>query len=163
MSFDLKLTQFLTGVTEYQLKLWSKEKILVPEINSVPPIRYSFRDIVALRIVAKYPVEVSLWSLEENDYEKYGFAVEDVYLSFTNAEGKKVPDLQRSAPGIEIDAEILGGTPRVAGSRIPAAVIAEILRDPETTEQEIQEFYPNLKTADFKNVRNFDSVVYGAV
>lgn len=201
MSFDLEMTQFLTGVTEHQLRLWSKKEILVPEINASRPMLYSFRDIVALRIIAKFRAEVSLQrissvlrNLEENEFtehlSEYRFAFdgksirvkdgdnwmdidkqsgqwefisfEDVYRSFSNFKGITVPNLLAPAPGIEVDAGTLGGTPRIKGSRIPTDVVTDLLRDPETTEDEIQEFYPNLKKTDLKNVGKFDSAVYGA-
>lgn len=60
MSFDFKMIQFRTGVTEYQLKLWSEKGGSCSRNQFGASIRYSFRDIVTLRIVAMYPGEASL-------------------------------------------------------------------------------------------------------
>ncbi|ANE03102.1 DUF433 domain-containing protein [Corynebacterium crudilactis] len=201
MAFDLYMTQYLTGVTESQLRGWSKKGILVPEINEARPMLYSFRDVVALRVIAKFRAELSLQrisavlrNLEENEFtehlSEYRFAFdgksirvkdgdswmdidqqsgqwefisfEDVYQAFNNFKGEVVPDLLNPAPGIEVDAGTLGGAPRVEGSRIPTDALTELLRDPDTSEEEIREFYPALRAVDLKNVGKFDSVVYGA-
>ncbi|MCL0120141.1 DUF433 domain-containing protein [Corynebacterium pygosceleis] len=54
------MTQFLTGATESQLNRWAREGILVPEIQQSRPKLYSFRDLVALRMIARLRSTVSL-------------------------------------------------------------------------------------------------------
>lgn len=60
MSFPLDLTVTLTGVTRWQLSHWRKTGLLVPEVQAYRPPLYSFRDLVALRTVAKLRAETSL-------------------------------------------------------------------------------------------------------
>jgi uncharacterized protein (DUF433 family) len=54
MSYDERMTAALSGATLRQLRYWrthreNGEPILVPEASPARPIRYSFRDVVALR------------------------------------------------------------------------------------------------------------------
>ncbi|MCV7049218.1 DUF433 domain-containing protein [Mycobacterium heidelbergense] len=60
VSFPLDLTVTLTGVTRWQLSHWRKTGLLVPEVQAYRPPLYSFRDLVALRTVAKLRAETSL-------------------------------------------------------------------------------------------------------
>lgn len=48
-----RLASVLTGVTPSQLRLWRKKGILVPELNPGRPPLYSFRDLAALRTIAR--------------------------------------------------------------------------------------------------------------
>lgn len=59
MSFPEDVTSALTGVTPSQLYSWRKDGILVPE-TSRRPVRYSFRDLIALRTVAFLRSKISL-------------------------------------------------------------------------------------------------------
>jgi uncharacterized protein (DUF433 family) len=61
MSFPADITSALSGVTPSQLKSWRRgdSPLLVPEYG-VRPTLYSFRDVVALRTMAKLRGEVSL-------------------------------------------------------------------------------------------------------
>ncbi|MGP5383410.1 DUF433 domain-containing protein [Glutamicibacter arilaitensis] len=59
MSFPENVTSALTGVTSSQLYSWRKDRILVPEASR-RPVRYSFRDLIALRTVAYLRSKVSL-------------------------------------------------------------------------------------------------------
>ncbi|MFT4200493.1 MerR family transcriptional regulator [Gordonia sp. (in: high G+C Gram-positive bacteria)] len=58
--FPADLTMALTGVTKYQLANWRRTGLLVPEISTERPPLYSFRDLVALRTVAKLRASTSL-------------------------------------------------------------------------------------------------------
>jgi uncharacterized protein (DUF433 family) len=60
MSFPVDLTSVLTGVTPAQLAGWRRTGLLVPEVQEKNPPLYSFRDLVALRIVARLRVGTSL-------------------------------------------------------------------------------------------------------
>ncbi|ALQ29102.1 hypothetical protein AA310_00610 [Arthrobacter sp. YC-RL1] len=62
MSFPEDITSALTGVTPYQLAAWRTRGILLPEISR-NPIRYSFRDVIALRAFAFLRSKVSLQKL----------------------------------------------------------------------------------------------------
>lgn len=60
MAFPVNLTSTLTGATVWQLRRWRNTGLLVPETNPSDPPLYSFRDIVALRTVARLRAETSL-------------------------------------------------------------------------------------------------------
>lgn len=60
MAFPVDLTSVLTGATVWQLRRWRATGLLVPETQSARPPLYSFRDIVALRTVARLRAETSL-------------------------------------------------------------------------------------------------------
>lgn len=53
MAFPAKLTSRLTGVTPSQLTSLRQKGVVVPEINPYRPPLYSFRDILALRTIAR--------------------------------------------------------------------------------------------------------------
>lgn len=60
MAYDTYMASYLSGATVDQLRRWARNKILVPEVNDHRPLLYSFRDIVALRAVAKLRAFTSL-------------------------------------------------------------------------------------------------------
>lgn len=53
MAFTLEMAAFLTGATEHQLRSWARKEIVVPEVKAKRPMLYSFRDLVALRTIAR--------------------------------------------------------------------------------------------------------------
>lgn len=59
MSFPVNLTSVLTGLTESQLRNLRKKEIVVPEVRKERPPLYSFRDLVALRSIARLRAEHS--------------------------------------------------------------------------------------------------------
>lgn len=59
MAFPIDLTSTLTGVTPSQLASWRTKGLLRPEVSS-RPVLYSFRDLLALRSMAKLRSEISL-------------------------------------------------------------------------------------------------------
>lgn len=65
MSFPVDLTVTMTGVTRYQLQHWRKTELLVPEVNAYRPPLYSFRDLIALRTVARLRLEASLQKVRQ--------------------------------------------------------------------------------------------------
>ncbi|MBT0567823.1 DUF433 domain-containing protein [Williamsia sp. CHRR-6] len=98
MSFPEDLTMVLTGVTAHQLRSWRSTGLLVPEISPKRPPLYSFRDLVALRVVAHLRASTSLQqvrkaftNLEEFDLtdhpSKYKFAVADGSIAVWTDEG----------------------------------------------------------------------------
>lgn len=60
MAFDKALASYLTGATESQLTTWARNGLLVPEIRDGRRRLYSFRDLLALRTMAKLRSKVSL-------------------------------------------------------------------------------------------------------
>ncbi|WP_445168249.1 DUF433 domain-containing protein [Mycolicibacterium sp. Dal123E01] len=65
MSFPTDLTVTMTGVTRWQLTHWRRTKLLVPEVRPYRPPLYSFRDLVALRTVARLRAETSLQKVRQ--------------------------------------------------------------------------------------------------
>lgn len=59
MAYNTKLASYLSGASKAQLDGWARGGVLRPEISSNPRL-YSFRDIVALRTIAKLRSMVSL-------------------------------------------------------------------------------------------------------
>lgn len=198
MAFDLKMTQFLSGVTEHQLRDWARRGYLEPEVNRSRPMLYSFRDIVALRTIAKLRAftslqriakalrtlqeqeltehlsvyrfafdgkSIKLWDeenlmdLDRNPGQWELYAFDHIYAPFENFRGRTVPDLLNPSPGITVSKGKLGGTPTVAGSRVPFDVITDLLKDPELSDDEIQEFYPTVTKQDLSNVARFEQAV----
>lgn len=64
MSFPEDITSALTGVTPYQLAAWRNSGLLPPEISR-NPVRYSFRDVIALRAVAFLRSKISLQKVRQ--------------------------------------------------------------------------------------------------
>lgn len=58
--FSRKLTSVLTGATVSQLQGWARKGLIVPEVQKSRPPLYSFRDLVALRYIARLRQAVSL-------------------------------------------------------------------------------------------------------
>ncbi|WP_434447733.1 DUF433 domain-containing protein [Lentzea sp. E54] len=59
MLFPVDVASVLSGASVRQLDHWRRTELLVPEY-STQPVRYSFRDLVALRIVMKLRTDLSL-------------------------------------------------------------------------------------------------------
>lgn len=51
--YNERLASYLTGVTPSQLRSWRRKEILVPEVQAGRPPIYSFRDLAALRTIAR--------------------------------------------------------------------------------------------------------------
>lgn len=67
MAYSSALTAALSGASEGQLANWRREPnaLLVPEHVGNGKVRYSFRDLLALRTVAKLRKEVSLQKIRK--------------------------------------------------------------------------------------------------
>ncbi|WP_435589511.1 DUF433 domain-containing protein [Micromonospora chalcea] len=67
MAYSSALTAALSGASENQLANWRREPnaLLVPEYGSNGKVRYSFRDLLALRTVAKLRREISLQKIRK--------------------------------------------------------------------------------------------------
>lgn len=59
MSFPVNMTSVLTGLTKSQLANLRRKGIVVPEVRKKRPPLYSFRDLVALRSIARLRAEHS--------------------------------------------------------------------------------------------------------
>lgn len=59
MGFNTALTATLTGATVNQLHSWRRKNLFIPEISSDNPFEYSFRDLVALRTIARLRAHTS--------------------------------------------------------------------------------------------------------
>lgn len=57
--FPVELASVLSGASVWQLERWRASGLLVPE-DSRNPVRYSFRDVVALRTVMRLRTDLSL-------------------------------------------------------------------------------------------------------
>lgn len=97
MSYDSKLASFLSGASRSQLDGWAHSGVLQPEL-STRPRRYSFRDIVALRTIAKLRSKVSLQkiraalaTLQDQDFNEhlstYRFATDGRSVKLWTDEG----------------------------------------------------------------------------
>ncbi|MDR1386910.1 MAG: DUF433 domain-containing protein [Propionibacteriaceae bacterium] len=60
MIFPIGLTAVLSGASVSQLNRWRRTGLLVPETRSTRPPLYSFRDVVALRVVVRLRADTSL-------------------------------------------------------------------------------------------------------
>lgn len=58
--YPVKLASALTGVSVAQLHGWRRSELLAPEVSNTRPVAYSFRDLMALRTVARLRAEASL-------------------------------------------------------------------------------------------------------
>jgi uncharacterized protein (DUF433 family)/DNA-binding transcriptional MerR regulator len=67
MGYPEKLTAALGGVTVYQLRGWrtGSKPLLVPEISTMKPVRYSFRDLIAVRTFAALRRQFSLQKIRK--------------------------------------------------------------------------------------------------
>ncbi|CAB0486477.1 MULTISPECIES: DUF433 domain-containing protein [Corynebacterium] len=65
MGYDISLTATLTGATVAQLQRWRTTGLLVPEASASRPVEYSFRDLVALRTIAKLRAQTSLQQIRK--------------------------------------------------------------------------------------------------
>lgn len=93
-----------------------------------------------------------VWLTPEGDYidtvEQPGqpgirVVMEEVFRSFTTADGRTVPDLSTPAQGLSIDDEVRGGFPVLTGTRIPYDTIAGLAQD-GLSDAEIIDLYPGV-------------------
>jgi uncharacterized protein (DUF433 family)/DNA-binding transcriptional MerR regulator len=70
----------------------------------------------------------------------------DVIEPFAARAGVLVPHLLRPRPWLAVDPETQGGTPVVAGTRVPYDAVAGLMRDGVPAEQ-IRDYYPSVTAA----------------
>lgn len=188
MSYEPRLAAALSGVTRGQLNYWRRpdangEPLLVPERDGRAPIRYSFRDVIALRTIAYLRDDVSLQKIRravanlrglgerghlagyrlvalgdsivlvDDDGEGLDLVAHpgqrlivrmvDVLAPFENRQGLVVPDFLQPRPHIEVNDEILGGMPVIAGTRVPFEEVAGLLRDGVPAAR-VKEYFPHV-------------------
>lgn len=113
MPFPLNLTSVLTGASQGQLRRWARDGLLVPEEHEHRPMLYSFRDLVALRIIMFLRSETSLQrvrkaltNLDVMDLTEhpsaYTFATDGRSIGVVDEANGTVVDLVRS-PGQTAD------------------------------------------------------------
>lgn len=64
MAFNVALASYLSGATVAQLRNWASQGILMPEVSRNPML-YSFRDVLALRAVARIRSDLSLQKIRK--------------------------------------------------------------------------------------------------
>lgn len=112
MSFPQKLTSVLTGATLNQLTQWRTKGILTPELPRGPhgEVRYSFRDVIALRSMVALRSKVSLQAIRRalNTLVEFEY---DEHLSSYRLVGNTVdgrlsvaviPGDEENAPGMDL-------------------------------------------------------------
>lgn len=161
MGYDAALTATLTGVTVNQLNDWRRKKILVPEVSAGRPVEYSFRDLVALRVLAKLRVHTSLQQIRKalanlSEFEmvehlsEYMFATDGKTVKvktdsgFMNLNDRQVPDFMHPRTNLSVNPKRMGGFPTIRGSRVPYIDVAELYRSGELEPGEISDFYPGV-------------------
>ncbi|WP_409338137.1 DUF433 domain-containing protein [Corynebacterium phoceense] len=65
LGYSIPLTVTLTGATAAQLAGWRRSELLIPEVSAERPIEYSFRDLVALRTIARLRSHTSLQQIRK--------------------------------------------------------------------------------------------------
>lgn len=67
MAYPEALTAALGGVTVHQLRRWRSgaSPLLAPEVRLSRPVQYSFRDLIAIRTVARLRAEFSLQKIRK--------------------------------------------------------------------------------------------------
>ena len=78
----------------------------------------------------------------------------DVIEPFAVRAGVLVPHLLRPRPGLSVDPETQGGTPVIAGTRVPYDAVAGLMRDGVPAER-IREYYPSVEAAAAKDALDF--------
>lgn len=69
---------------------------------------------------------------------------EDILGAFTTRSGKRVADLRRPAPHIEVEPARLGGWPTIEGTRVPFDEVAHLLQDGTVPVDSVADFYPSV-------------------
>jgi uncharacterized protein (DUF433 family) len=78
----------------------------------------------------------------------------DVIEPFAVRAGVLVPHLLRPRPRLSVDPETQGGTPVIAGTRVPYDAVAGLMRDGVPAER-IREYYPSVEAAAAKDALDF--------
>jgi uncharacterized protein (DUF433 family)/DNA-binding transcriptional MerR regulator len=85
-------------------------------------------------------------------------AVSDVIEPFTARPGVVLPDLLHPRNNIEVDPETQGGTPVIAGTRVPYDVVAALVEDGVPPEK-IADYYPAVTASAARDALDFSRYV----
>jgi uncharacterized protein (DUF433 family)/DNA-binding transcriptional MerR regulator len=108
-----------------------------------------------------------VWLTEDGDYidtvEQPGHpgipvVMEEVFRSFTTADGRTVPDLSNPEDGLSIDNGVRGGYPVLEGTRIPYDTVASLAQD-GLSEADIIDLYPSVAAAGIQGAVKFADLV----
>lgn len=183
MTYSTKVTSYLSGLSPSQLRSWYREGIFRGEHSTRGHYDYSFRDLIALRMLAALRAEFPLKEIKkaadiarERDatchlsqflFQKAGGTIavshatdngdRGYQAAFRNLQGQLVPPLKHPHPGIEIDPNRLSGTPTVEGTRIPYDLIVTLAEN--MTPKEIIEEYPTLDEDGIQHALSFHQAI----
>lgn len=98
MAYPIHLAAYLSGASVGQIRSWRRKEILIPEVNAYNPALFSYRDLVALRAIARLRAHVSLQRIRKamdtlNDQEftehlsEYRFATDGKSVKLWQDEG----------------------------------------------------------------------------
>ncbi len=82
----------------------------------------------------------------------------DILGGFASGDGRRVVPLLEPAPGIQVDREIRGGYPVVAGTRVPYDLVATLVDDGVPPE-EVSGYYPSVSADGACGAREFARIV----
>lgn len=82
----------------------------------------------------------------------------DILDSFQGAHERQVVPLRRPKPGIEVDPDIRGGYPVIAGTRVPYDVVSSLVQDGLAPE-DVVSYYPSVSPAAARGARDFAEYV----
>lgn len=86
MGYSTELAAALTGATVHQLRSWRRQGMLVPEFDELRPREYSFRDLVALRSIARLRAYTSFQQIRKaieslSEYEMVNHLSEYIFAT----------------------------------------------------------------------------------
>jgi uncharacterized protein (DUF433 family) len=82
----------------------------------------------------------------------------EILQPFSAREGLVVPDLLKPRANLEVDPDVRGGVPVIAGTRVPYDIVAGLVNDGMTPEQ-IRELYPAVSDAAALDAADFGRYV----
>ncbi|MCI0687239.1 MAG: DUF433 domain-containing protein [Sporichthyaceae bacterium] len=82
----------------------------------------------------------------------------EILEPFSAREGVVVPRLFNPRPNLEVDPDVRGGVPVIAGTRVPYDIVAGLVNDGMTLAQ-IREFYPSVSDAAVIDAADFGRYV----
>ena len=82
----------------------------------------------------------------------------EILEPFSTTDGVVVPGLLKPRPNLEVDPDVRGGVPVIAGTRVPYDIVAGLVRDGMTPEQ-IRQLYPSVSEAAALDAADFGRYV----
>jgi uncharacterized protein (DUF433 family) len=158
VAYATKMAAALSGATISQLRHWRSARtgpLLAPEIAAIGNLRNigEVSHLASCRLVTDRGGTIQLLTATEavdlgkNPGQLQLVAViGDVIEPFAARAGVLVPHLLRPRPCLAVDPETQGGTPVIAGTRVPHDTVAGLMRDGVSAEQ-IRDYYPSVTAA----------------